>query len=190
MPSVSRFTFLWFAMVRLLLVLSLLLVLGACRSSTAPESVPSGELAALLSGAVDDGFSAVGAEPRPSDGLTTFASARPGAVAGVYGIMGVRARSGVHDALLLELYGVTGPGGYPARGSFLHGVQGSSFAGGRRFEMTAGEIQVTSVADGRIRGEFAAIAVEAIMRFPPAAPPETLQIRNGRFDVPIVPFPR
>jgi len=177
---------------RWLFVLGVLLNLGACRSSTAPEPVPSGEVAALLSGAVDGSFSAVGSEP-PDGELSTFASARSGALAGAFGIMGMRARSGVHDALLLELYGVTGPGVYPARGSFLDGFEGPSFAslaGGRRFNITAGEIQISSVAGGRIRGEFSATAVEAIMRFPPAAPPETLQIRSGRFDVPIVPFPR
>jgi hypothetical protein len=173
-------------------VLGVLLILGACRSSTEPEPVPSGEVAALLSGAVDASFSAVGPVPQGGE-LSSFASARPGALAGAFGIMGIRAHSGLHDALLLDLYGVTGPGVYPARGSFLYGFEGPSFeswAGGRRFNITAGEIQIASVSEGRIRGEFSATAVEAISRFPPVAPPDTLQIRNGLFDVPIVRFAR
>jgi len=175
-------------MYRWLFFLSFVLALGACRSSTEPEPVPSGEVAALLSGAVDSSFSAVGSEPPPGGELSTFASARPGVLAGAFGIMGIRARSGVHDALHLELYGVTGPGVYPAHGSFLQGLEGASFEGGRRFNITAGEIQIASVSGGRMRGEFAATAVEAIGVFPSPRSPDTLQIRNGRFDVPIVRF--
>jgi len=173
-------------------VLGVLLILGACRSSTEPEPAPSGEVVALLSGAVDDSFSAVGTEP-PGGGLSSFASARPGALAGAFGIMGIRAYNGVHDALLLDLYAVTGPGVYPARGSFLYGFEGpslDSWTGGRRFNITAGEIQIASVSDRRVRGEFSAIAVEAVSQFPQVAPPDTLQIQNGRFDVPIVRFTR
>jgi hypothetical protein len=171
-------------------VLSFLLALAACRSTTAPEHNPSGEHTALFSGAVVDTFRAVGAEPPPTREPVTFASARPGAEAGIFGIMGLRARAGVQDILLLELHNVTGPGVYAARGSFQHGVQASILGSGRIFEITAGEIEITSVTGERLGGAFAGTAVERIVRFPPPAHPDTIWIAEGRFDVPVLPFAR
>jgi hypothetical protein len=170
----------------LVAVLGLLLLPGGCDSSTAPEPAPTGELAAVLSGAVEGDFLAVGAEPLPAWEIAPFASARRGALAGALGVMGVRARGSLRDAILLDVRGVDGPGAYPARGSFQYGGQGRDLAGARRFEIVEGEVRITSLEGSRVRGEFEATAVEVRMPFPPAPPADTVRIARGRFDVPIL----
>lgn len=171
-------------MLRLISAFGVLLLFGACQSSTEPEPFPGGEVVALISGAVDDSFSAVGAEPRRGATFATFASARPGAADGIVLIRGHRERDGSSDVLSLNLIDVTGPGVYPARGRFLYDDPRHSFGPRRLFEFEEGEIEVTSVTDDRIRGEFAAMGVEIML--PPESVPDTTHIRSGRFDVPIL----
>ena len=108
---------------RYLFAVAALLVFSSCRSATDPEPDlnPSGELVALVSGAVNDDFLASGSYPPPGPGIAnTFASAHPALPPGMYNVMAIRKRGVVHDVVILELYEMFGPDEYPARGRFQH----------------------------------------------------------------------
>lgn len=177
-------------MFRWLVVLSLPLILAACRLFASPEPVPSGELSAVLSGAIHDTYKAEGSEPPHIGHSATFASARSGEHPGMFGIMGLRARGATQDALLLELRGAMETGVYPARGFFRYGDPEMGLDSGRIFDLSEGQIEVISITSERIRGTFEGTAVEVSNIFSAPRPPDTLRISEGRFDVPLVPFSR
>lgn len=170
-----------------ILVLWAALALGACRDATEPAPAPVGSLSFQFSGAVSGTFEAVGAEPAARRQPVTFATAQRGAQPGALIIGGFRARGEAQDVIFLELRGVTGPGVYPTSGSFHHGIVDRDFTAGRIFRIVTGEVRITSLTPERVEGTFSATAASLEVLW--LSPPDTVQITDGRFDVPVTSAP-
>lgn len=175
-------------MTRYLFAVAALLVFSSCRSATDPEPDlhPSGELVALVSGAVNDDFLASGSYPPPGPGVAnTFASAHPALPPGMYNVMAIRKRGVVHDVVILELYEMFGPDEYPARGRFQHDRPNHGSTLRNLYIFEEGEIVIAEYTEDRIVGEFDVVAVEQVYGIPRPVP-DTV-VLSGRFDVPIIP---
>jgi hypothetical protein len=166
-------------------LLVLVLATAACTEPTRPEAAPVGQLSATLAGAsLSEQYEAQGRYLDPTDAPVTFAAARRAFRGDALSVGGWRARSGMQDALLLDLRGVDEPGVYPTTGGvFIYGSSDSE--PGRIFRIAAGEVHISAASGDRLQGTFRATAIEMV---PPVVgpSPDTLHILGGTFDIPVV----
>jgi hypothetical protein len=118
-----------------------------------------------------------------------YAIGQPGNFPGVYGVYGVRLRGDSVDYLGISLLSTSAPGVYRASITLGRNLRDPNHSGRETFDDRTGEVRVTHLGDGRMRGTFTATARRPIS-FGGQSLRDTVRITNGAFDVPITTIPR
>jgi hypothetical protein len=132
-----------------------------------------------ISGAIDEVFHVEGPVVPPDTSAfpvtNTFAFTGHGAP-GYFSILAARARGTEQDVLTLSVAQLNGPGEYAAEGFFRYG----SAPNGVAYALEA-QVRITRVTSSRLTGQFSAIG--AASSIPIGAPPDSIQLTDGSFDV-------
>lgn len=163
----------------------LVIAVGACGNGVGPTVVPEGTLRFAYQGEIEGSFDVTGAYPPPGQDCTACAFARPTVQGDRLAIAGSRSRDDLRDNLTFTIPYPTQPGQYvlEAPSNFAYGIPAHGTPK-YAFRMVSGEVIITELEDGRIRGEFSGEGED--IAYLPEDTVWRVEIVRGTFDLPVL----